>query len=66
MQPTTSQPASNTASVSVATAVMPGEAPETTPVRRTFLQRLNWFGGRVLDIAESIGEGVVSLLGKKC
>ncbi len=37
----------------------------TTGTRgRIWLQRLNWLGGKLLDIAESVGEGVVSILGK--
>jgi hypothetical protein len=29
-----------------------------------FKQQISWFGGKLLDIAENIGEGVVSVLGK--
>mmetsp|Transcript_124432 Transcript_124432/g.244051 ORF Transcript_124432/g.244051 Transcript_124432/m.244051 type:complete len:216 (+) Transcript_124432:112-759(+) len=29
----------------------------------TFMQRISWLGGKVLDIAERVGEGVVSFLG---
>jgi hypothetical protein len=29
-----------------------------------FIQQISWFGGKLLDIAENIGEGVVSVLGK--
>jgi hypothetical protein len=34
------------------------------PGRITLAQRFAWFGGKVLDMAEYIGEGVVSVLGK--
>ena len=65
MKPTTSQPATPAVSAVAATPLAPAGTSPTAPVRQTFMQRLNWFGGRVLDVAESIGEGVVSLLGKK-
>ena len=65
MKPTTAQPATSAVPAVAATPLAPVGTPQTAPVRLTFMQRLNWFGGRVLDVAESIGEGVVSLLGKK-
>ena len=39
---------------------------DTVTERRpsTFGQRLAWFGGKALDFAERIGEGVASFLGK--
>ena len=65
MQPTQAQPTSCTASASPspieATAV--SSAPPRQSAPTTFVQKLNWFGGKLLDIAESIGEGVVSILG---
>jgi hypothetical protein len=45
---------------------MSNQAPTVAPStgRITLAQRFAWFGGKVLDMAEYIGEGVVSVLGK--
>lgn len=55
---------SRMASSTQATSAVP--VPAVNPPRAqplSFGQRLAWFGGKVLDIAERVGEGVVSFLG---
>ena len=64
MQPNRTQPSTPVASVAVEASPVGSPAPGTPAARPTFMQRLSWFGGKVLDVAESIGEGVVSILGK--
>ena len=36
---------------------------QTAPI--TFSQRMSWLGNKIFNIVESIGEGVVSVLGRK-